>query len=163
MRIPKIEGKIVILRDGPHRGHVMYIYENKWDKEKKQMRNRKTMIGQTIEDFPGVMQPNENYDRFFDRETGEPRETAEEARAEENEREMTERQEMIRDVLENEGILGRDSERIRGAIRGTEEAENETEGNLSATEIVGTPHCGDSSFSVELSSDETSATGGCQS
>ena len=202
VRIPKIEGRIYTRQEGPHLIYVMYIYETRWDREKKQTRNRKVMIGQAIESIPGAMLPNENYYRFFDRRTGNlteigagagpdtgdssgvrldtspdaqnrPRVRSRETgklteetgsvprgkeddycvsggsvprgqssryatgayRAdyplgtpepalpgtseEEEEKTMTERQEMIRNVMEEEGMIGRDSERVREEIRGT--------------------------------------------
>ena len=149
VRIPKIEGRIYTRQAGPHLTYVMYIFENRWDKEKKQMRNRKVMIGQAIECFPGAMLPNENYYRFFDRRTGNlteigagagpdtgdssgvrldnspdaqnrPRVRSRETgklKGEEEENTMTERQEMIRNVMEEEGMIGRDLERVREEIR----------------------------------------------
>ena len=162
VRIPKIEGRIYTRQEGPHLIYVMYIYETRWDREKKQTRNRKVMIGQAIESIPGAMLPNENYYRFFDRRTGQlieetgsvprgkeddycvsggsvprgqssryatgayradyPLGTPEPAlpgtSEEEEEKTMTERQEMIRNVMEEEGMIGRDSERVREEIRG---------------------------------------------
>ena len=162
VRIPKIEGRIYTQQEGPHLIYVMYIYETRWDREKKQTRNRKVMIGQAIESIPGAMLPNENYYRFFDRRTGQlieetgsvprgkeddycvsggsvprgqssryatgayradyPLGTPEPAlpgtSEEEEEKTMTERQEMIRNVMEEEGMIGRDSERVREEIRG---------------------------------------------
>ena len=186
VRIPKIEGRIYTRQEGPHLIYVMYIYETRWDREKKQTRNRKVMIGQAIESIPGAMLPNENYYRFFDRRTGQlievgagagpdtgdssgvrldtspdaqnrPRVRSRETgklteetgsvprgqssryatgayRAdyplgtpepalpgtseEEEEKTMTERQEMIRNVMEEEGMIGRDSERVREELRG---------------------------------------------
>ena len=168
VRIPKIEGRIYTRQEGPHLIYVMYIYETRWDREKKQTRNRKVMIGQAIESMPGAMLPNENYYRFFDRMTGNlteigagagpdtsvprgkeddycvsggsvprgqssryatgayradnplgtPKPGMPELKEGEEETEMTERQEMIRNVMEEEGMIGRDSERIREEIRG---------------------------------------------
>ena len=189
VRIPKINGRIYTRQVGPHLTYVMYIYDTRWDREKKQTRNRKVMIGQEIECFPGAMLPNENYYRFFDRRTGQliemsaapgpdtgdssgvrldtspdaqnrprvrsrptgnlteetgsvprgqssryatgayradyPLGTPEpaqlgmpELKEEEEEKTMTERQEMIRNVMEDEGMIGRDTERVREEIRG---------------------------------------------
>ena len=111
VRIPQIEGKISMRTVGPHQTYVDYIYVSWYDQERKQMRNIKKVIGQVIESIPGAMLPNENYYRFFDRRTGNLME-------EEEETEMTERQEMIRNVMEEEGMIGRDSERVREEIRG---------------------------------------------
>ena len=156
VRIPQIEGKISMRNTGPHQTYVDYIWESWYDQERKQMRNRKKVIGQVLESIPGAMLPNENYYRFFDRRSGElkegtvlgsssrgegsvprgqssryatgayradyPRGTPEPAPLgmpeEEEEKLMTERQEMIRNVMEEEGMIGRDSERIREEIRG---------------------------------------------
>ena len=184
VRIPQIQGKIFLREMDEMTTYVFYIYESWYDPDKKQMRNRRSNIGQAIRCMPGAMLPNQNYDRLFDRDTGErigtkdveksrlgrnPYATENETEGtlfgtsfdleneEEEKTEMTKQQELIRDVLENEGMIRRDSERIREAIRGTERtdgtgkslhpepAENETE---------------DSSFSVELGADEISTAGG---
>ena len=70
VRIPKIEGKIRKKEDG-NAVYVEYICKSWYDREKKQMRNRKVRIGQCFETFPGAMLPNENYYRYFDRKTWE--------------------------------------------------------------------------------------------
>lgn len=49
---------------------VDLIYETWYDKEIKQSRNRKTRIGRIIPLFPEAMIINENYEKYFDLETG---------------------------------------------------------------------------------------------
>ena len=71
VRIPQLEGKISMRTVGPHQTYVDYICESWYDQERKQMRNRKKVIGQVIESIPGAMLPNENYYKYFDRRTGE--------------------------------------------------------------------------------------------
>ncbi len=71
VRIPKIQGKILVNDKDRNATYVDYIYESWYDKEKKQMRNRKVCIGQVVYAFPGAMLPKENYYRYFDRVTGE--------------------------------------------------------------------------------------------
>ena len=119
VRIPKIEGKITTRQIGLQT-YVEYIYESSYDPISRQNRNKKARIGQAIETYPGAMLPNDNYYKYFDRVTGEVRKNQEEVE------EVTKRQELIRDVMENEGMIGRDVERIREMIRGNEE-ENERE------------------------------------
>ena len=51
---------------------VQYIYEQWYDPEIRQCRNRKTSIGQISEEFPGAMIPNERYKQYFNMETGLP-------------------------------------------------------------------------------------------
>ena len=51
---------------------VQYIYEQWYDPEIHQCRNRKTSIGQMSEEFPGAMIPNERYKQYFNMETGLP-------------------------------------------------------------------------------------------
>ena len=78
VRIPKIQGKILIDKKGRNTEYVVYIYENWYDSEKKQNRNHKICIGQVVYAFPGAMLPNENYYRYFDRVTGEEKKNVEE-------------------------------------------------------------------------------------
>ena len=49
---------------------VDLIYETWYDKDTKQSRNRKARIGKISQFFPGMMFINENYEKFFDLETG---------------------------------------------------------------------------------------------
>ena len=78
VRIPKIQGKILINDKDRNTTYVDYIYESWYDKEKKQMRNRKVCIGQVVYAFPGAMLPTEKYYQYFDRVTGKEKTTAEE-------------------------------------------------------------------------------------
>ena len=78
VRIPKIPGKIQIDKKGRNTEYVIYIYENWYDKEKKQNRNRKACIGQVLYVFPGAMLPTEKYYQYFDRVTGEEKKRTEE-------------------------------------------------------------------------------------
>ena len=71
VRIPKIEGRIYTRQEGPHLTYVMYIYDTRWDREKKQTRNRKVIIGQAINVYPGAMIPFDAYYQYFDENTGE--------------------------------------------------------------------------------------------
>lgn len=71
VRIPVIKGRIYHDDRDDGSMNVMFIYEKWYDKETKQMRNRKAMIGKIELEFPNAMFPNENYEKFFDIETGE--------------------------------------------------------------------------------------------
>ena len=129
VRIPKIPGKILIDDGTRNTEYVIYVYESWYDKEKKQMRNRKVCIGQKLYAFPGAMLPNENYYRYFDRVTGE-----EKKRTEENEgagdhtkgsspgADSRKQRAAIQKVLEDQRIIKRGPERLREAIR--EQAED---------------------------------------
>ena len=124
VRIPKIEGKIS-LRKGEYADYVEYKVDGWYDPEKKQNRNRKVIIGQVIYPIPGSMLPNENYYKYFDRETGKEKKNGEEAEEMEQEAEGTaegtstcvSRKEMIRNVMEEDGVIRRRTERMREAIR----------------------------------------------
>ena len=72
VRIPKIGGRIRT-REKTDGLYVEYIYESWYDKEKKQGRNHKAIIGTIFPGYLNVMIPNENYYRFFDAVTGEAR------------------------------------------------------------------------------------------
>ena len=126
VRIPKIEGKIS-LRKGEYADYVEYKVDGWYDPEKKQNRNRKVIIGQVIYPIPGSMLPNENYYKYFDRVTGHEKmngEEAEEAVSHPEASADTEgsspcvsRREMIQNVLEEDGVIRRSTERMREVIR----------------------------------------------
>ena len=86
VRIPRLPGKIRLVPRDNGGSYVEYIYEHWYDKEEKQSRNKKAIIGITIEPYKNAMLPNDNYTDFFDMETGkllkeeaaeEPKEEAE--------------------------------------------------------------------------------------
>lgn len=80
VRTPRIEGRIRLI-DANARGdvsYVEYIAERWYDSEKKQSRNKKVIIGYIQNDYPTIMYPNDNYDQYFDINTGEPKATGEE-------------------------------------------------------------------------------------
>jgi len=87
VRIPNVKGRIV-LRSKNNWGdnYVEYIYERTYDKESKQTRNKRVIIGMNFYQYDGFMYPNENYFTYFDPETGElksqPSEKTEKAEAE---------------------------------------------------------------------------------
>ena len=133
VRIPKIEGK-VSLRKGDCADYVEYKYKAWYDPEKRQTRNRKVIIGQVIYPIPGSMLPNENYYKYFDRATGYEKTNMEGAEGMEQAAEETanheevsantkgstpcvSRKEMIRNVMEEDGIIRRSTERMREMIR----------------------------------------------
>ena len=82
VRVPQIEGRIR-LREKNNLQYVEYIYESWYDREKKQGRNRKAIIGYVFQDYPNAMIPNDNYHRFFNMYTGELRPQQEPDEAEE--------------------------------------------------------------------------------
>ena len=62
---PKLPGRITIRNDG----RIELIYHRYYDKETKQCRNQKATIGDDISSFlRGMMLPNENYYKYFDRQ-----------------------------------------------------------------------------------------------
>ena len=146
VRIPKIEGKIS-LRKGEYADYVEYKVEGWYDPEKKQNRNRKVIIGQVIYPIPGSMLPNENYYKYFDRVTGYEKMNGEEAEGAEEEAEgmanhpgistntgdcprafpCVSRREMIQNVLEEDGVIRRSTERMREVIREGSGSESEEE------------------------------------
>ena len=86
VRIPRLPGEIRLVPRNNGGSYVEYIYEHWYDKEEKQSRNKKAIIGITIEPYKDAMLPNDNYTDFFDIETGkllkeeaaeEPKEEAE--------------------------------------------------------------------------------------
>ena len=70
VRIPRLPGKIRLVPRDNGGSYVEYIYEHWYDKEEKQSRNKKAIIGITIEPYKDAMLPNDNYTDFFDMETG---------------------------------------------------------------------------------------------
>ncbi len=74
VRVPQIEGRIFFRKNAGERTYVEVIYDQRYDPEKKQMRNRRVSVGQLLDWIPGAMIPNERYYEWFDRETGELKE-----------------------------------------------------------------------------------------
>ena len=70
VRIPQIEGRISH-RKKDHTTYIEYIYKRWYDKESQQTRNRKVIIGQAINVYPGAMIPFDAYYQYFDENTGE--------------------------------------------------------------------------------------------
>ena len=63
IRIPDVPNRIRIRKDG----YVELILETHYDKDTKQSRNKKVIIGTDQSDFlPGMMTPNDNYHNLFD-------------------------------------------------------------------------------------------------
>lgn len=69
VRIPEIKGRISrITRNNTT--YVEYIYERGYDPETGQSRNKKAIIGQIIDGYPNALWPNDNYEEYFDIDTG---------------------------------------------------------------------------------------------
>ncbi len=69
-KIPKITGRI-FKRKAENRDttYIELVISTAYDPEKKQMRNRKVIIGEDLSDFfPGLMIPNQNYFSYFGRD-----------------------------------------------------------------------------------------------
>ena len=65
-KIPKIRGRIA-RKDTPNGTYIQFIHDRVYLPEKKQSRNRKTIIGQSTEPLlQGMMLVNEKYYQFFD-------------------------------------------------------------------------------------------------
>ena len=81
VRIPKIKGRIFLRKKSEWDSYVEYIYERTYDKESKQSRNKRIIIGMYLEPYTDFMYPNEHYYDYFDPETGEliPQKKEEEA------------------------------------------------------------------------------------
>lgn len=63
IRIPDVPNRVRIRKDG----YVELILETHYDRETKQSRNKKVIIGTDQSGFlPGMMTPNENYHNLFD-------------------------------------------------------------------------------------------------
>ena len=72
VRIPRIKGRIRVIAARENGGReVEYIYKRWYDPEKKQCRNRKTVIGTVCPFSQDAMIPHGKYDLYFDRKTGE--------------------------------------------------------------------------------------------
>jgi len=83
VRIPQIEGRIFIKKNEKlGTSNVEYIYDQWYDPEKKQNRNRKAKIGVVFSVFPEAMIPEERYYEFFDERTGNLKERKAEERKE---------------------------------------------------------------------------------
>ena len=79
VKIPRIPGKIRIMKkDGIE--YVRYETERTYDPEKQYNTPTAALIGRKIASMPGLMYPNDNYDKYFG---GDEDETEEELTAEE--------------------------------------------------------------------------------
>ena len=74
VRIPKIEGRFNEIENMDDSISLEFIYKRWYDEEARQSRNRKLVIGHITPQFPRALRVNENYDKFFDYETGELKE-----------------------------------------------------------------------------------------
>ena len=72
VRIPEIKGRICrIKRDNST--YVEYIYDRGYDPETKKSWNKKAVIGTILFAYPNALFPNDNYDKYFDIDTGKPK------------------------------------------------------------------------------------------
>ena len=78
VKIPEIPGKITFVKMD-EREYVRYLAERKYNADLKYTEPDWVLIGRRSETMPGLMYPNDNYERFFGEETGEGTMTAEEA------------------------------------------------------------------------------------
>ena len=79
VKIPRIPGKIKIMKkDGTE--YVGYVTERRYNADKQYSESQTVLIGRKIAAMPGLMYPNENYDKYFGEEENEMEEelTAEE-------------------------------------------------------------------------------------
>ena len=79
VRVPDIPGRI---RKIPHDSNpedfsVEYIVDRWYDEKAKQSRNKKCIIGEIYHLYPIALYPNENYYKYFDIVTGNPKELPE--------------------------------------------------------------------------------------
>ncbi len=72
VRIPQIKGRICrIKRDNST--YVEYIYDRGYDPETKKSWNKKAVIGTILFAYPNALFPNDNYEKYFDIDTGKPK------------------------------------------------------------------------------------------
>ena len=77
VKIPEIPGKISTVKiDGKE--YVRYLAGRKWNAEKQKSETEWVAIGRRSETMPGLMYPNDNYERIFGEGTEEGAMTAEE-------------------------------------------------------------------------------------
>jgi hypothetical protein len=74
IRIPAIPGKIRQMKKDD-REYVLYLAGRKYNREKKHSEPDWVLIGRRIEKMPGLMYPNDNYEKYFGEETEEMAET----------------------------------------------------------------------------------------
>lgn len=70
VRIPEIKGRMTGHETSSGEEIITYIYQRWYDKEAKQMRNRKADIGKVVPWYSTAMYPTDRYEEFFDMETG---------------------------------------------------------------------------------------------
>ena len=71
VRVPAKFPGVRIIKDDEG-AKVEYIYQQWYDPESKQSRNKKATIGRIRYEFPEAMIANDNYEKYFDLETGKP-------------------------------------------------------------------------------------------
>ena len=84
VRIPKIKGRTRAQEPNKQGTYnIEYIYDRWYNPEIQECRNRKVVIGCVIDDYPDAMLPNDNYYKYFDVQTGLPKEQEKEENKEE--------------------------------------------------------------------------------
>jgi len=78
VRIPEIPSRIRVLKpNNKDIRNVQYIYARWYDPTAHQNRNKKIVIGHLANECPEAMIPNDSYNRFFDIDTGLPKQEPE--------------------------------------------------------------------------------------
>lgn len=127
VRIPRLPGKIRLVPRDNGGSYVEYIYGHWYDKEEKQSRNKKAIIGITVEPYKNAMLPNDNYTDFFDMETGkllkeeaaeEPKEEAEKENEQQDEKQNNQQKDKEQEAEEDkEAIYDRSLQEILKTIK----------------------------------------------
>ena len=101
VRIPEVEGirKLPVNQHGVQA--IEYVRDHWYDPEKKQNRNKKSIIGQASKDYPNLMIPGRRYYDLFDYKTGKPKENL--TAAEEGEGEVWD--DLVQEVLQKEDTI----------------------------------------------------------
>ena len=69
VKIPEIPGKITFMKKD-EKEYVRYLAGRTYDRERKYNVPEWVVIGRRSETMPGLMYPNENFDRYFGEEAG---------------------------------------------------------------------------------------------
>lgn len=64
VKIPDLPGRIRIMRKDEAE-YIRYLTGSKYNPEKKYTETEGVLIGRRIEEMPGLMYPNENYEKIF--------------------------------------------------------------------------------------------------
>ena len=126
VRIPEIKGRMTGHETSSGEEIITYIYQRWYDKEAKQMRNRKADIGKVVPWYSTAMYPTDRYEDFFDMETGKLKHPPEDEEMPADEQDVKKEQQINRILAEiREAYGGSNYEDLLGMIEEPKEEEQD--------------------------------------